>query len=342
MGCAVTGGVDSRSVLAHLLANGVRPALTVTGPPDHPDVCLAGKIADVLGQELTVFSDAPEGDAWLQEAIRQVDGMAGVCGAYRLAKQSGGLAARGIALKFGGGAGELYKNSFLNQDFPFYGGKPDWKRFLRFKVITYDFPDGICGGQTEEAIRQTPERLYRKFSRYSRPTKAESYLCAGYAIMQMRLAGISNMENRFYAAYTPLMERSVAASVLGQPPRRLEMQAWQRRQVTQHAPVLKDIPTDRGLTCDSARAGTEWARSMWFLAKVAAGRVFRRSRVPSRIDRCFAQGLSSPAYHAAVERCRELGILSEHVQAEQIPRMIADRVFAVGMMFSSPQERTGN
>ena len=81
---------------------------------------------------------------------------------------------------------------------------------------------------------------------------------------------------------------------------------------------------------------------MWFLAKVAAGRVFRRSRVPSRIDRCFAQGLSSPAYHAAVERCRELGILSEHVQAEQIPRMIADRVFAVGMMFSSPQERTGN
>ncbi|MEI3306678.1 MAG: hypothetical protein V8R40_12115 [Dysosmobacter sp.] len=70
--------------------------------------------------------------------------------------------------------------------------------------------------------------------------------------MQMRLAGISNMENRFYAAYTPLMERSVAASVLGQPPRRLEMQAWQRRQVTQHAPVLKDIPTDRGLTCDSA------------------------------------------------------------------------------------------
>ena len=50
----------------------------------------------------------------------------------------------------------------------------------------------------------------------------------------------------------------------------------------------------------------------------------------------------SPAYHAAVERCRELGILSEHVQAEQIPRMIADRVFAVGMMFSSPQERTGN
>lgn len=157
MGCAVTGGVDSRSVLAHLLANGVRPALTVTGPPDHPDVCLAGKIADVLGQELTVFSDAPEGDAWLQEAIRQADGMAGVCGAYRLAKQSGGLAARGIALKFGGGAGELYKNSFLNQDFPFYGGKPDWKRFLRFKVITYDFPDGICGGQTEEAIRQTPE-----------------------------------------------------------------------------------------------------------------------------------------------------------------------------------------
>lgn len=342
MGCAVTGGVDSRSVLAHLLANGVRPALTVTGPPDHPDVCLAGKIADVLGQELTAFSDAPEGDAWLQETSRQADGMAGVCGAYRLAKQSGGLAARGIALKFGGGAGELYKNSFLNQDFPFYGGKPDWKRFLRFKVITYDFPDGICGGQTEEAIRQTPERLYRKFSRYSRPTKAESYLCAGYAIMQMRLAGISNMENRFYAAYTPLMERSVAASVLGQPPRRLEMQAWQRRQVTQHAPVLKDIPTDRGLTCDSARAGTERARSMWFLAKVAAGRVFRRSRVPARIDRCFAQGLSSPAYHAAVERCRELGILSEHVQAEQIPRMIADRVFAVGMMFSSPQERTGN
>lgn len=339
MSCVVTGGVDSRSVLAHLLANGVRPMLTITGAADHPDVRLAREIASTLEEELAVFSDVPEGGTWLEDSIREADGMAGVCGIYRLVKQSGGLASQGIALKFGGGAGELYKNSFINQDYPFYGGKPNWRRFLKFKVITYDFPAGICAGDTEQAIRQMPERLYCKFSQYTRSTKADSYLLAGYEIMQMRLAGSNNMENRFCAAYNPLMERSVAASMIGQRPGRLEMQAWQRLQVTKYCPKLKDIPTDRGLTCDSARRKVEWLMSMCFLAKVAAERVFRRSRVPARIDNCFAQGLSSPAYYAAVERCKELGILSDLVQADQLPQMIADRVFAVGMMFSRPEER---
>ena len=142
--------------------------------------------------------------------------------------------------------------------------------------------------------------------------------------MQMRLAGISNMENAFTRLYA-LMERSVAASVLGQPPRRLEMQAWQRRQVTQHAPVLKDIPTDRGLTCDSARQGRSGEKHV--VPCESGG----RARLPAQPGpRPHRPLLCSGAVLSGVSRrcgaVQRTGYPSEHVQAEQIPRMIADRV----------------
>ena len=333
LGCAITGGTDSRSILSHLLSNGAHPRLTITGADTDADVRLAKEIAGIAGEPLSVFSDAPTpGEAWLPGVMRAADGMAGACGAYRLHRQSLGLRDAGVAVKFGGNAGELYKNSFLNQDFPFYGGKPNWERFLRFKVMTYDFPQGICAGETEREIRGMRDTLLSKFSVYEGKTKAAAYLSAGYDIMQARGITLSNMESAACTAYSPLMERAVAASAFLFPPYALEMQAWQRREVTRFCPALKDVPTDRGLTCDSARAASEWVKSTLFLLSVACSRVLRRKRVVERVDACFAEGLASPEYHAALARCKALGILAP--DAANLPRSIADRVLTLGASFA--------
>ena len=111
-------------------------------------------------------------------------------------------------------------------------------------------------------------------------------------------------------------------------PYSLEMQAFQRKQVTTFCPEIKDIETDRGLTCASGKMASEWLKSTVFLVHVAMGRIFRRGKVKGRIDTCFEEGLSSPQYRTALERCKELGIIAPEVS--NLPMAIADRVFALG------------
>lgn len=328
IGCSITAGTDSRAVLSHLYANGVQPLLSITGPEDHIDVQIARKIAAALDEELIVVSGVPNSPSWISSMERETDGQVGVCGAYRLLEQFKTLERRGVTLQFGGVAGEFYKNSFINQDYPRYGGAPDWERFVKMKVITYDFPKAICGNKLLPAVEQVPKMLLQMVSMHQGATKASAYLSAGYRILQARAATLSMMENRHVVTCSPLLERCVVAPMLRTNPYRLEMQSYQRRQVKSFCPAIMDIPTDRGLTLNPAKMKKEQVKSTLFLAKVAAGRTFRRKKITGRIDACFAEGLSSPQYREALQHCKDLGILAPEVL--ELPAAIADRVFALG------------
>lgn len=335
IGCSITSGTDSRSVLAHLYANGIRPQLSITGTDEHADVRAAKQIADILGQDLMVISGKPENATWLRDSLHEVNGSAGACGAYRLIRQFQELETRGITLQFGGVAGEFYKNSFINQDYPRYGGKPDWERFLKFKVITYDFPKTICGPALLPEVEKIPDTLLCMARKHQGSTKASAYLSAGYRILQARGGTLSMTENRHVVTCSPLVERCVAAPMFRADPYKLEMQAYQRKQVTTFCPQIKDVPTDRNLTCDSSKQTAEWMKSMAYLIRVAMRRIFHRKQVSARIDVCFEQGLHSHEFYQAVEQCKSMGVLSSEVKPDSLPLGIADRVLTVGNVFRS-------
>lgn len=330
--CTITGGTDSRAILAHLLNEGLHPVLNITGHDGQADVDIACKIAELTGLELMAVSDEPDDENWINDAIEAADGMNGVCGIYRLYKKARLLHDNGIPLECGGAAGELYKNSFINQDLPFYGGSPRWERFVRYKVATYDYPQSLCGEKIAEEMQKIPALMLEWVSRHGGKNKANAYLNAGYEIMQSRVCGVYSMSTRWYTHYNPLLERNVAALALKKNPYKLEMQAYQREQVSLYYPDIKSVETDRGLTCDSNRKLQEFMKSNLFLVKVAAERVFRRGNASQRIDPCFAQGLSSEQFRTALERCKEFGIVPEGISKEQIPQGIADRLFAIGTL----------
>lgn len=332
LACTITGGTDSRAILAHLLHEDLSPILNITGHDGQEDVDIARKIAKITDLELMAVSDEPEHEGWIDEAIAAADGMTGICGIYRLYKKASLLHENGITLECGGAAGELYKNSFINQDLPFYGGAPRWERFVRYKVATYDYPQALCGEKIADEMSKIPAQTLSWVSRHTGKNKANAYLNAGYEIMQSRVCGVYGMSTRWYTHYNPLLERSVAALAFHKNPYTLEMQSYQREQVSLFCPAIKAVETDRGLTCDSNRRLQEFVKSNLFLVKIAMQRVFRRGTVSQRIDPCFEQGLSSAQFRLALERCKALGIIPEHITKEQIPQGIADRLFAIGTL----------
>lgn len=117
---ALSGGFDSRLILAGLLASGVRPELFVYGAPDFPDVPVARAVAESAGIPLRVVDKAalnaqlpPPGIARLVQAALFFDGLPndgiddpGADQQTRLEQLAGGC------LGLNGGGGEIFRNYF--------------------------------------------------------------------------------------------------------------------------------------------------------------------------------------------------------------------------------------
>lgn len=332
--CSITGGTDSRAILSHILAYGLHPLLTITGPDSHVDVVIAKQISQIIGENIIVSSGVPDNDNWLNEAVEAADGAAAGCGIYRLYKEAKRLEDDGIAIRFGGGAGELYKNGFLNQDIPVYFGRPNWKRFMQLKVINYDFPIKLCGKRLKAEMQAVPAKLFLEMQKASKESKARAYLNVGYRLLQSRLAAVSNMQANWVVPYCPLMERPVVAWVYHQNPYSLDMHSFQREQVTQNCPELRNVKTDRGLTCNSRRKTIEFFANYLFLFNVVINRIFKRKTITNRVDCTLPLMIASRQYKEALKTCTEIGILSRDISAEEIPLPLADRILTIGTLFS--------
>ena len=325
--CTITGGADSRLILAHMLHAGMDPVLDITGTDSHPDVVIAKQGAARLGKDILHIAEAPE-PGWIDEAIQAADGMTGVCGLYRLYKKAHFLHEKGLVLECGGGGGEFYKNSFINLDYPFYGGKPNWKRFLRVKSILTDPNPVLFSGETAAEVAKAQEKELAYLKTYTGKTKANAYLSAYHDILWEGSSPGCSMNSRYYIPYIPMLERNVTAMAYHTDPHKMDGWAIHREQVSRLAPEIKDIKTDHGMTLDIDRMKAENLALLKYWTKAGLRMVTNRKKQKSRIDTCFEEGLSSPQYRAALERCKELGIIAPEVN--DLPMAIADRVFALG------------
>lgn len=333
IGCTITGGMDSRSVLANLIDLGIEPHLYITGHESQTDVKIAKEIADTTNLPLTVVSDEIEEESWLNHSAEAADGQEGICGIYRLDKLARKLHTDGIELQFGGVNGEMYKNSFINQDFPFYFGKPKWDRFYQYKVGTFDYDQTIFAEKIWNEMEKLPSVITGWLKTHEEENKANAYLNVGYEIMQARCNLVINMFERHTTIYNPLMERRLAVFAYGKNPYTFEMQAFQRQEVTQHCKEIRKIKTDRGLTCDYSSRASEFLKSYLFLIRVAIQRVFLRKQVDIRVESSIDEAQKSEYFRSAFSKVKALNIINSNLEVEKIPVGLADRLFTIGLLF---------
>ena len=131
------------------------------------------------------------------------------------------------------------------------------------------------------------------------------------------------------------MERKLASYAFGINPYELEMQAFQRKEVSEHFKSIKTIKTDRNLTCDYKKRYFEFIQSYFFLIKVASQRVFFRNKVDIRIDNCFEEGHKCKEFFEALNYTKKMGILNPEVNIADVPAGLSDRLFTIGTFFSN-------
>ena len=140
--CApLSGGLDSRLLLATLRAEGCRPSLYVYGDEDGADVRIAREIGKAEGFEVEWFDKegfrevAP--DAFPEQVERNFQQYDGLPNFGELFENGGNAAARDArhrdgALAASGGCGEIFRNFFFLPDRPLTAGAVARAFFARF------------------------------------------------------------------------------------------------------------------------------------------------------------------------------------------------------------------
>lgn len=336
----VTGGVDSRMVLIHLLRNGISPELFIAEEPDHIDVRIAAKISKIINSPFNVISKDYASEDFLEDAFVASDGVFAPCSRYTLVLMRREIKRKGFNVVFGGVCGELYKNSFINQDFPFYSGdKANIDKFYRIKIAPTVFPDFLCGKAMANSFAETPSKIKSHLKTNLHDRKRSSYFNMGYWLMKQRIISISNNACNTVPFMSPLLERNALSIAFKINPYLLEMQSFARKEISAYSRALASIETDRGLTCRTGITPliSECIANYIFMGRIMLNRCLRHNNTSNESNNSiyFVNKLRrSTLINQCLDTCIKHDIVPNNVDIATIPPQYLDRIFVVGMLLN--------
>lgn len=218
--CALSGGYDSRLILALLRRHGIRPRVYVYGPPGDKDVSLARAIADGEGFALEVVDKdkqlavtPSEFRAVAYENFLASDGYtwAGVFmnGAERAQRAS---RVSGNALALNGGGGEIWRNFFYLPDRAYKPRAILWSFYAQFdpETCTSAFDQETYFRRLEYKLDELLDTSVGLLPRPQVEWLYHSFRCRAWD------GRVNNINNTYGHVALPFLERTVTehASVI--------------------------------------------------------------------------------------------------------------------------------
>jgi len=218
--CALSGGYDSRLILAMLRRHGVRPRVYVYGPPGDKDVCSARVMAEGEGFALEIV-DKDKQLAFMPSEFGGVahdnflasDGYTW-SGIFNNGAESAQRASRvsGNALALNGGGGEIWRNFFYLPNRTYSPRELLWSFYSQFdpEACTSAFDQEVYFRQLEDKLKALIGCPYQALPR---PMVEWLYHCFRCRAWDDR---INNINNTYGYVALPFLERPLTehASVI--------------------------------------------------------------------------------------------------------------------------------
>ncbi|HEY0269940.1 MAG TPA: hypothetical protein VGC10_03015 [Sphingomonas sp.] len=251
--CPLSGGLDSRLVLAMLRALGRRPHIYVYGPPGSPDVPIARQIGAAEGFDVEWIEKDRYRDITPDEFPEQVernfqenDGLPNFGGIF----DNGGNAHardarhRAGALAVSGGCGEIYRDFFFLPDRPLKVANVTDSFFARFdpRDTTAEFHAGDYLRGIQDKILDALERPGDR-SALPRPVVEQIY-------PRVRCRSLFGREISVEARYSPylmpFLDHRIVAEAMTLPMRQKEAGVFEARLLDAIDPALARQPSAYG------------------------------------------------------------------------------------------------
>lgn len=220
--CPLSGGFDSRLVLALLLEAGVKPHVYVYGTPGDEDVSVATAIGKAEGFEVEVFNKAAYAtvspDQFAEVVEHNFHEMDGVPIDGGLFDNGGNSAARhnrarGGALAVSGAAGEIFRNYFYLRDRPFLSRDILYAFYSGFdpEDCTAEFNEAAYFNAMDAKLRRALSSADGQLSRAEVESAYPLFRCPAFFGREISLVG------RFGAYFMPFFEYSMVRRTIGIP-----------------------------------------------------------------------------------------------------------------------------
>lgn len=343
-----TGGFDSRLVACLLHHHGADFEMATSGRAGVADVDIARAMAGALRRPWHLSGhDLDRLDEELAEAFRAGDGVTDVRRFHRDRQLASDRRARGVEVIAHGGGGELLRDHCFVQDFPFYGSaQVRLQRYYDMRMMPVALPASYLSDAGSDILRGLRDDVLGRFSRYMSKTNNETYDRIYFHLRVPEHFGqhYTNYINSGMDVVAPLLDHKAAYAAIGLSPWRRFFYGWHREVITKHNPALAALPTAEGFSASSHPAHVlsdlrgYGASQLRRAAKKASQRIAGKARFHTvgafAADAPGFIGMlrASPRFAIALDRLKELGILSGALSAEAVRDIHVGRLLTLGML----------
>ena len=337
--CDLTGGYDSRAVLAGLRSANAQPATTVCGADSDIDVALSRRIAEQLSlphrciarADSTRLSD-------LSAALPYTNGEYDSLEYASILRVHHELAQTHDA-SINGSFGEVARGYRFDLLAPRLGARQplDARRVARRQfAATPHTAELFAAGERLDLAEHTAEIVERCVGDYGgAPNTFQLHI----AYLEIRMRGwqgrIASSTNRVWPLFSPLMFRPVIEAALETRSVDRRRSLLVRRMLADFHPLLAALPVTEGYP--AAPMTRRNAHRFWPLLNVAAGALGRRLPFGGALVRRLAdRGANAAGLAAAAQRAaqRRQGLMTER-DSSPMTQLVADPTSALSSMLDA-------
>jgi hypothetical protein len=245
----LTGGIDSRLLAVTLQHLGLPFELALSGTEGNTDILIAQEVAEYLGRELHVtYHNVDNLEASLPKVFAACDGLFDVVRAHRPFQLHTDRRDRGVSLSLSAAGGELFKDFWWLQDFPWYARKvPNIERLYATRIVPVEPPHWYLTEGYRTLSEQYRRRFCDRLSKYAVRGNTQTYDHIYYELKMRDYAGrfLTNHMG-LVRCYAPYLDREVAAIGYNLPRRIRTFNTFHRRTTTLYNPSVAIIGTTEG------------------------------------------------------------------------------------------------
>ncbi len=207
----LTGGFDSRLITVLIQKNISDFELAMSGIRNNKDIKIAQKISNILQKKFIPSYHNISNLTYelLEEVFSHTDSQIDIIHYHRLYQYFKQRKKRNVDIFISGVAGELYKEFWWTQDFPFYNSKKiRLDRLYDYRIEGKKFPHNILGPAIKELSFKTKDIIINSLKKFILETNTKTYdnIYYNYKMYAHASTYLTIVNNNCFMAYAPLME----------------------------------------------------------------------------------------------------------------------------------------
>ncbi len=339
----LTGGMDSRLIVALLHAEGLQFETGLSGAAHYTEFAQAQAVADRLKRVLNRFGHPLETlDSDLRRAAFRNEGLLDVVGSHRPTLMQEARAAHGVEVVVGGMGGEMINDfTFFQDPLGVFRKQAKMECFLDLRLLPVTLPAQLLSLAYREAQMGLRERMLSRLQSYRRESATSTYLHVFYAHRMNASAGAAFTANlkAGIAHLAPLMDYELYAGTYQMPLSERFASRHHRRLIAERTPEIAGLPSSTGM-----RASAGWVGELEDVARFGlrfAGRALRKvdQRLMGRPLR--VESPNNPELYSvlrggkliaeSIDYLKDQGVLEPTISLDQLPNPWLGKVIALAL-----------